>query len=189
MKTGRNEPCPCGSGQKFKKCHGRPAGMVDRGISVPDNQGDPPRKWKTYTDLRVIEVQRTALLEEMFVHELAFIDDCFALAARQVELQGEMCPSSVEDVAVRDLGNDAFEFLYEAKRVRVENRSSVVFPIMRRAFESISLLHLFMAKPECALKWSWGKAISNTDVRKYLEHDPMAGAARPGTSGASLGPV
>ena len=21
-KTGRNESCPCGSGQKFKKCHG-----------------------------------------------------------------------------------------------------------------------------------------------------------------------
>lgn len=25
MKVGRNEPCPCGSGLKFKKCHwGRP---------------------------------------------------------------------------------------------------------------------------------------------------------------------
>ena len=22
-KTGRNDPCPCGSGMKFKKCHGR----------------------------------------------------------------------------------------------------------------------------------------------------------------------
>jgi preprotein translocase subunit SecA len=22
-KTGRNEPCPCGSGKKFKMCHGR----------------------------------------------------------------------------------------------------------------------------------------------------------------------
>jgi hypothetical protein len=22
-KVGRNEPCPCGSGLKFKKCHGR----------------------------------------------------------------------------------------------------------------------------------------------------------------------
>ncbi|HBO0861634.1 SEC-C domain-containing protein [Pseudomonas aeruginosa] len=22
-KTGRNDPCPCGSGAKFKKCHGR----------------------------------------------------------------------------------------------------------------------------------------------------------------------
>jgi hypothetical protein len=24
-KTGRNEPCPCGSGKKFKKCHGASA--------------------------------------------------------------------------------------------------------------------------------------------------------------------
>ena len=25
VKVGRNEPCPCGSGKKFKKCHGAPA--------------------------------------------------------------------------------------------------------------------------------------------------------------------
>jgi uncharacterized protein YecA (UPF0149 family) len=24
-KIGRNEPCPCGSGKKFKRCHGRRA--------------------------------------------------------------------------------------------------------------------------------------------------------------------
>ncbi|MBM4015540.1 MAG: hypothetical protein FJ293_11340, partial [Planctomycetes bacterium] len=23
--VGRNDPCPCGSGQKFKKCHGKDA--------------------------------------------------------------------------------------------------------------------------------------------------------------------
>lgn len=23
-KVGRNEPCPCGSGKKLKKCHGKP---------------------------------------------------------------------------------------------------------------------------------------------------------------------
>ena len=23
-KVGRNAPCPCGSGKKYKKCHGRP---------------------------------------------------------------------------------------------------------------------------------------------------------------------
>jgi preprotein translocase subunit SecA len=22
-KVGRNDPCPCGSGKKFKQCHGR----------------------------------------------------------------------------------------------------------------------------------------------------------------------
>jgi len=30
-KVGRNDPCPCGSGKKFKKCHGGPgAGQLDR---------------------------------------------------------------------------------------------------------------------------------------------------------------
>ena len=24
-KVGRNDPCPCGSGKKYKKCHGSPA--------------------------------------------------------------------------------------------------------------------------------------------------------------------
>lgn len=28
-KTGRNEPCPCGSGKKYKKCCGAPAGVTD----------------------------------------------------------------------------------------------------------------------------------------------------------------
>jgi len=23
QKTGRNEPCPCGSGKKYKNCHGK----------------------------------------------------------------------------------------------------------------------------------------------------------------------
>ncbi len=25
-KVGRNDPCPCGSGKKYKKCHGAAAG-------------------------------------------------------------------------------------------------------------------------------------------------------------------
>jgi preprotein translocase subunit SecA len=25
----RNAPCPCGSGKKYKKCHGSPAGGID----------------------------------------------------------------------------------------------------------------------------------------------------------------
>jgi preprotein translocase subunit SecA len=25
-KTGRNQPCPCGSGKKWKYCHGKPKG-------------------------------------------------------------------------------------------------------------------------------------------------------------------
>ena len=28
-KIGRNKPCPCGSGLKYKKCHGKNRGMVN----------------------------------------------------------------------------------------------------------------------------------------------------------------
>jgi preprotein translocase subunit SecA len=31
-KIGRNDPCPCGSGQKFKKCHG--AALEEEGADV-----------------------------------------------------------------------------------------------------------------------------------------------------------
>jgi preprotein translocase subunit SecA len=28
-KVGRNDPCPCGSGKKYKHCHGRPDKLAD----------------------------------------------------------------------------------------------------------------------------------------------------------------
>ena len=31
-KVGRNDPCPCGSGKKFKKCHGRPGADAAEGM-------------------------------------------------------------------------------------------------------------------------------------------------------------
>ena len=53
-KTGRNEPCTCGSGKKFKKCHGSPSSQAPQGKNnilstpakqtlpfVPDQQVDP----------------------------------------------------------------------------------------------------------------------------------------------------
>ena len=35
-KVGRNDPCPCGSGKKYKHCHGRPGAGPDQ-IPVPPN--------------------------------------------------------------------------------------------------------------------------------------------------------
>ena len=33
-KIGRNDPCPCGSGKKYKQCHGRPGGSSGEQIPV-----------------------------------------------------------------------------------------------------------------------------------------------------------
>jgi hypothetical protein len=134
---------------------------------------DAPRNWKPYCELAQIEVERRREIEEIFGEELAFVDDCLALAAKHVEMLGDIPPSSVEDVAMRDVCCNAFEFLYEARFAIAKNVPSVVFPLMRRAFETISLCQLFMASPEFARKWSKGRKISPSDVRKHLEHDPM----------------
>src|SRR6266850_4605458 len=34
VRPGRNEPCPCGSGQKFKHCCGRPVAAMPAGAHV-----------------------------------------------------------------------------------------------------------------------------------------------------------
>src|SRR5215207_1705114 len=38
-KVGRNEPCPCGSGKKYKKCHGQPGAPP---LNVPVSSTDAP---------------------------------------------------------------------------------------------------------------------------------------------------
>ena len=38
-KVGRNEPCPCGSGRKYKKCHGQPGAPP---LNVPISSTDAP---------------------------------------------------------------------------------------------------------------------------------------------------
>lgn len=49
-KVGRNEPCPCGSGKKFKKCHGR-AGATQAPRTVPSNP--PSAASKPVTDVTI----------------------------------------------------------------------------------------------------------------------------------------
>ena len=42
-KIGRNDPCPCGSGKKYKKCHGAPS-VVAAGAEKSDGAPDTPTK-------------------------------------------------------------------------------------------------------------------------------------------------
>jgi uncharacterized protein len=43
-KAGRNGPCPCGSGDKVKKCHGKPAARENRHAPLPTGVGIPRPK-------------------------------------------------------------------------------------------------------------------------------------------------
>jgi SEC-C motif len=56
-KAGRNEPCPCGSGKKYKRCHG----------AVEDGGGEPTRPLTTSTltaeEILELPFQQVALIE------------------------------------------------------------------------------------------------------------------------------
>jgi hypothetical protein len=40
-KIGRNDPCPCGSGKKYKKCHGAATAAVPAATAKPNRPSAP----------------------------------------------------------------------------------------------------------------------------------------------------
>lgn len=95
------------------------------------------------------------------------------LMARLVSFLGHVPPKDEQDRVIRDLLADVFDFLYEARPLILGGKLSVAFPLARRAYESLSLLHLCAVEPKWATKWQAGKQIGNADVRKALGAHPM----------------
>jgi len=42
-KVGRNDPCPCGSGKKYKKCHGAGSSGPEASIVAKPQSGGPAK--------------------------------------------------------------------------------------------------------------------------------------------------
>lgn len=91
------------------------------------------------------------------------------LIVRATMAIGSTRPKSKQEVVVRDLIADVFDFLYEWPRPLLEGRPNVAFPLARRAYESLSLLSACHQSQSLAERWAKGKQIRNADIRKYLE--------------------
>jgi len=76
---------------------------------------------------------------------------------------------------------DVFNFLYESRRVLLEGKLTVSWPLARRAYESLSLMALCYLDESYARKWESGARIQNSEIRKQLAKHPM------GESEGSLG--
>jgi hypothetical protein len=95
------------------------------------------------------------------------------LVSRLVSILGHTPPKDDQDRVIRDLLADVFDFLYEARPLILSGKLSVAYPLARRAYESLSLLHLCVLEPNWATKWQAGKQIGNAEVRKALGAHPM----------------
>jgi len=85
---------------------------------------------------------RTKEISEMSEPYIIITDSYGHLISRIVLLLGGIQPQDIQDIVVRDLMADIFDFLYESRFLILSGKLNVAFPIARRAYEALSLLHL-----------------------------------------------
>lgn len=115
---------------------------------------------------------RTKEISEMSKPFIDITDKYGQLICRTVLLLGEIKPRDTQDIVVRDLVADIFDALYESRPLILAGKVHVSFPIARRAYESLSLLHCCTLEKAFANKWQKGKKIGNAEVRKKLGSHP-----------------
>jgi hypothetical protein len=118
------------------------------------------------------ETRRKELVSQLQpVIDLA--DSYGSLVARAVFALGKVPPKSRQEVVVRDLIADVFDFLYEWPRPLFEGRLHVAFPLARRVYESLSLLSACYQNVSIAERWDRGEQIGNSEIRKALKGMPF----------------
>lgn len=116
---------------------------------------------------------RFSELAKIFQDEIEVLLEYEELICRATVILGSSPPEDITDQSIRDLFADVFDFLYISQRLILEGYATTAFPLLRRAFESNSLMQYFMLLPNKAIEWDKGKQISNAEIRKYLDLHPM----------------
>ena len=138
-----------------------------------DKLADPLEALALYRNLAAWGETRRRELSDLFGPVLEIHEAYGAIISRIVVALGKVPPKSVQDVVCRDLIADVFDFMQEWTRMLFEGRTHVAYPLARRAFESLCLLHASMQDAETADKWDKGHSIWNGDVRNKISQLPI----------------
>lgn len=133
----------------------------------PDQDGVLYDQLIEYEDFRQKELEE---LTKPYIHVTNLYG---AMICRLISLLGEVPPAGLQDSVTRDLMADAFDFLFESRRILLRGKVDVAYPLIRRSYESISLMALCHHEKKYAERWQNGKAIHNSEVRKQLGKHPM----------------
>lgn len=109
----------------------------------------------------------------MLPQYIAVTDSYGTYVSGVVSVLGRQSPTSAVDETARDLIPDIFDALYNARRLILETQLAVAYPLLRRAFESQSLLAAFVMDDTLEKRWSSGKEIKHVEVRSLLDSHPL----------------
>lgn len=104
-RVGRNEPCPCGSGGKFKKCHGRPDNsQVEHMVKQFIDSGEEPIRWAITNDTA------TAFFVDKQGRILVFADRGIAVTIAQLDL---FSAQAENEINIAGIGPTKWQHLQE----------------------------------------------------------------------------
>jgi len=141
---------------------------------VRDLSSDPRQ---AYTELPEIAATRADELRPMLQPYIDVTDFYGIFITGAVLVLGKNPPQGEQDIAVRDLLADVFDYLYEARDLIVRGKAEIAYPLARRAYESLSLMVACHLDTRLSERWMRGKRVSNEDVRRILAKHPMGEAA------------
>jgi hypothetical protein len=106
QRIGRNDSCPCGSGTKFKRCHGAPEGAA----RVPEvrhyiDTGESPVRWVISND------SGTAFFADKQGRVMVFADKSIALEIAQLDMFASQEPNEIN---VAGVGPTKWQHLQES---------------------------------------------------------------------------
>ena len=127
---------------------------------------------RTYAELTEHAERRSKELAPMLQPYIEVTDRYGELVCHIALALGQTPPSNKRDVVLRDLMADVFDFLYEGRNLVIKGKLEIAYPLARRAYESLSLMVACFQHPPIADRWSAGKKINNSEVRKLLAEHP-----------------
>jgi hypothetical protein len=94
-RIGRNEPCPCGSGGKFKRCHGRgPSSTIVPEVKHMIDTGEAPIRWV------ITNQSATSFFVDKQKRVLVFPDRQMATELAGIELFADQGPNEIHVAGV-----------------------------------------------------------------------------------------
>ena len=102
-------------------------------VSVTKDKGTSKPGSEDYVKLVEYSDHRRQELSRMFSPVVEVTNHYVTLICRVTKALGESKPTSVQDIVVRDLIADVFDFLWEWRRPLLEGRLQVAYPLARRS--------------------------------------------------------
>ncbi len=131
------------------------------------------RAIEDYEKLEYYSDQRSREICGMLEPYIKVTDKYGELLSRITNLLGGVKPINIQGKVIRDLMADVFDCLYESRKLILSGKCTIAFPLGRRAYESLSLLHLSALDPSLAMEWEEGRKINNHEIRSALDEHPL----------------